>query len=211
MVIMKRYLYICTLSWKIAKTIVLNLSSCHIPVMCPWLMQDLVARPPQVHKYHQLMVKHNLEEKILRTTEPLCSVLKLKTLWEGVMPVKQHLMYLFSVRTIPPLERWRAFESAPLTMESPHPLSPLFHSLPTLTLQRIQLWLEKPLSFQSLQSFDHNEFQSLSPPTLCSHLTVRRRRVQNGETESTRHSSTQVFFKRIIRRKLRSKKSTEWK
>lgn len=35
-------------------------------------MQDLVARPPQVHKYHQLMVKDNLEERISKTAPVLC-------------------------------------------------------------------------------------------------------------------------------------------
>lgn len=68
---------------------------------------------------------------------------------------------------------WSALESATSTMEFSLLLSPPLHSLPTLTLQPIQLWLEKPLGFQSLQSFDHNEFQSLPPPTLCSHLCLR--------------------------------------
>lgn len=116
------------------------------------------------------MVKHNSKENISIKTSPHSNKPNY-IFWGSHACETQHLMYPFSGRAIPPLE----LGGEPLRVlhwrwSSRSPLSPPLHSLPTLTLQPIQLWLEKPLGFQSLQSFDHNEFQSLPSPTLCSHL-----------------------------------------
>lgn len=92
-------------------------------------------------------------------------------------------------------------------------LSPPLHSLPTLTLQPIQLWLEKPLSFQSLQSFDHNEFQSLPPPTLCSHLYWRSYKEESAEWRDKECKAVieSVFSERIIHTELSLRKIWFWK
>lgn len=87
-------------------------------------------------------------------------------------------------------------------------LSPPLHSLPTLTLKPIQLWLEKPLGFQSLQSFDHNEFQSLPPPTLCSHLylTSYEESAEWRNKERKAVIEREVFSERITHGELSLKK-----
>lgn len=99
---------------------------------------------------------------------------------------------------------WRALESATLTMKFSLLLSLPLHSLPTLTLQPIQLWLEKPLGFQSLQSFDHNEFQSLPSPTLCSHLYSNYKEVSAEwrDKEWKALIEREVFSKRITHTEL---------
>lgn len=161
-------------------------------------------------KRHHLIVKDNLKIRILKKASVLYSkpeyIVRGSHASETASYVSIQCQNNSTIRAL-----WRAFESAPLTMESPRPLSPPFHSLPTLTLQRIQLWLEKPLSFQSLQSFDHNEFQSLSPPTLCSHLTSYKE-----ESAEWREGACEAFIDRSIRQenhsqKIRLEKVTEWK
>lgn len=161
-------------------------------------------------KRHHLIVKDNLKIRILKKASVLYSkpeyIVRGSHASETASYVSIQCQNNSTIRAL-----WRAFESAPLTMESPRPLSPPFHCLPTLTLQRIQLWLERPLSFQSLQSFDHNEFQSLSPPTLCSHLTSYKE-----ESAEWREGACEAFIDRSIRQenhsqKIRLEKVTEWK
>lgn len=155
------------------------------------------------------MVKDNLKENISIKTSLHSN--KPNYIFRGSHACEtQHLMYPFSVRTIPPLE---LCEEPLRAMEFPLPFSPPLHSLPTLTLQPIQLWLEKPLGFQSLQSFDHNEFQSLPPPTLCSHLYLTSYKEESAEW---RDKERKAVIDRNVQRenhtqKIKPGKNAVWK
>lgn len=116
-----------------------------------------------------------------------CKALNWAPLWERVVSMNAASQVSIQCQNNSTIRAaWRALQSAPLWMESSLLLYSPLHNLPTLTLQPIQLWLEKPLGFQSLQSFDHNEFQSLPPPALCSlsnWRSYKRKTAERGDKE----------------------------
>lgn len=121
-------------------------------------------------------------ERKAAVCQNLCRAVNWTPLWEWVVSINTASQVSIQCQNNSTIRAaWRALKSATLWMESSLLLYSPLHNLPTLTLQPIQLWLEKPLGLQSLQSFDHNEFQSLPPPALCSLSTWRSYKRKNAE------------------------------